>query len=86
MCTVDEPRGSRRRSEPEVPFCEENRRLLDAFGDAVRDLTLLYEQQFLAVVEGDADSNRFDILIHMATERKHSAKYDYLKHTDSHGC
>jgi len=72
--------------EPEIAFCDENRRLLEAFGEAVKDLRLLHEEQFRAVVNGDSDTARFDVLIHMATERKHQAKYAYLGHTEEHGC
>ena len=71
---------------PEISFCDTSRRLLEAFGEAVKELRLLHEEQFLAVVSGDPDSSRFDLLIHMATERKHEAKYAYLAHTEEHGC
>lgn len=66
--------------------CEEHRRLLDAFGVAVHELLKLHEDQFLAVAEGDGESNRFDLLIHMANEKKQLAKYAYLRHMESHGC
>jgi hypothetical protein len=66
--------------------CQEHRRLLDGFGAAVQDLLLLHEHQFLAIVQGDPECNRFDILIHMANERKQQAKYAYLHHVESHGC
>ena len=78
--------GNRRTSGPIVHFCEESRRLLDAFGDAVQDLVLLHEQQFLAIVDGDPDPHRFDLLVHMATEKKQAAKYAYLEHQETHGC
>lgn len=66
--------------------CEEHNRLLDAFGDAVQGLLELHEQQFRAIVEGDTECNRFDLLIHMANEEKQVAKYAYLRHVESHGC
>jgi hypothetical protein len=69
-----------------TPYCEEARRLLDAFGQAVKDLVQLHELQFLAIVEGDPECNRFDVLIHMANERKMGAKYEYLQHVEVHGC
>jgi hypothetical protein len=79
-----------RNGEPATPkssgYCEEARRLLDEFGDAVKDLVQLHELQFLATVEGDSDCNRFDVLIHMANERKMAAKYAYLNHLEVHGC
>jgi hypothetical protein len=59
---------------------------LDALGELVQDLVLLHEQQFLAIAEGDSECNRFDILIHMANEKKQQAKYAYLHHVETHGC
>ena len=66
--------------------CTEQRRLLDLFGEAVQELLLLHEQQFLAIVAGDLESHRFDLLIHMANEKKQQAKYAYLHHVETHGC
>lgn len=66
--------------------CEEHDRLLSEFGAAVRELLDLHQQQFQAIVEGDAESSRFDVLIHMANEKKQWAKYAYLRHVDAHGC
>ena len=67
-------------------YCEESRRLLEAFGAAVQELLRLHEQQFLSAVEGDPDCNRFALLIHMANEKKQQAKYDYMLHMETHGC
>ena len=69
-----------------VQGCDEHNRLLDGFGEAVQELLKLHEQQFLAIVGGDAEGHRFDLLIHMANEKKQSAKYAYLLHVESHGC
>ena len=66
--------------------CAEHDRLLGEFGATVRELLDLHEQQFLAIVEGDTDSARFDVLIHMVNEKKQLAKYAYLRHVDAHGC
>jgi hypothetical protein len=66
--------------------CEQHDRLLEDFGGAVRELLELHEQQWLAIVDGDDDSPRFDILIHMANEKKQWAKYAYLRHVETHGC
>jgi hypothetical protein len=71
---------------PLIDYCAENQRLLDEFGQIVQELMMLNEQQFGAIVKGDPDSSRFDILIHMATEKKQQAKYAYLAHVESHGC
>ena len=67
-------------------YCQEARELLDAFGETVRELTRLHEEQFQAIVGGDLDSTRFDDLIFMANERKHEAKYAYLHHLETHKC
>jgi len=69
-----------------LTVCTDQRRLLDAFGEAVHELLLLHEQQFLAIVAGDLDSHRFDLLIHMANEKKQQAKYAYLQHVETHPC
>ncbi len=66
--------------------CSEHNRLLDAFGQTVQELLRLLEQQFRAIVEGDSECNRFDLLIHMANEEKQMAKYAYLRHVESCGC
>src|ERR1017187_1201154 len=56
--------------------CEEHDRLLERFGEAVHELLRLHEQQYRAIVEGDENTQRFDLLIHMASEKKQAAKYD----------
>jgi CheY-like chemotaxis protein len=66
--------------------CEEHYRLMQEFAGAVKDLLDLHEQQFRAIVEGDLECSRFDLLIHMANEQKQQAKYAYLRHVESHGC
>jgi len=71
---------------PRNSGCEENNRLLDEFGSAVQEILKLHEQQFLAIVEGDTECHRFDLLIHMANEKKQWAKYAYLRHLEAHGC
>jgi chemotaxis family two-component system response regulator Rcp1 len=66
--------------------CGEHSRLLSELGLAVRELLTLHEQQFQAIVEGDDECARFDILIHMANEQKQTTKYAYLRHVEAHGC
>ncbi len=67
-------------------YCQQAKQLLEAFGETIRELTRLHEEQFQALVGGDLDSTRFDDLIHMVNERKHQAKYAYLNHLETHGC
>ena len=71
---------------PRGSGCEEHHHLLNEFGVAVREILKLHQQQFLAIVEGDSESHRFDLLIHMANEKKQLAKYEYLRHVEAHGC
>jgi len=65
--------------------CPQAKELLEALTDAVRELVLLQAEQFDSLMTGDLDM-RFDVLIHLANERKHEAKYRYLHHLDIHGC
>jgi hypothetical protein len=66
--------------------CEEKRRLLDEFLKAVRELNDLQTQQTQAVVSGDPDFSRFDVLIHLAQDRKDAAKYAWIAHVETHRC
>jgi CheY-like chemotaxis protein len=66
--------------------CGEYKQLLDELSAAVRELIELHEQQLTAIVEGDSECHRFDLLIHMATEKKQLAKYACLRHVEEHGC
>jgi hypothetical protein len=78
------PPGESRRAQ--VVYCEVAKVLLHQFGEAVQAVLKLHEQQFEAIVEGDSDAARFDLLIHEAVERKQDAKYAYLHHVDAHCC
>ena len=75
-----------RRQAAATAFCDRAHRLLEAFGEAVQELVKLHEQQFLAILDGDSDAGRFDLLTHYANEKKQNAKYAYLQHLDIHGC
>lgn len=71
--------------KPYPAYCSECRKSLDAFGESVQELLLLHEQLFQSIVSGDPESDRFDLLIHMANEKKYQAKYAYLHHVETHG-
>jgi len=71
---------------PAIALCEEKNRLLRAFLDAIRELTALQNQQTQAVIEGDADFIRFDMLLHVAQQRKEAAKYAWIAHVEEHHC
>jgi hypothetical protein len=80
MCSKESPKKNT------AAGCTEHNHLLNEFGFAVRELLALHEQQFQAIVEGDGECSRFDLLIHMANERKQATKYAYLRHVEQHGC
>ncbi len=49
-------------------------------------MIVLQNQQTRAVVDGDADFSRFDLLLQLAQEKKDMAKYAWIAHVESHGC
>jgi hypothetical protein len=73
-------------SQRSTGYCDIARQLLQAFGETVQAVVALHEQQFHAIVDGDPDAGRLDVLIHEANERKQNAKYAYLSHLHHHGC
>jgi hypothetical protein len=81
--STDETSGGRARSE--IALCIEKRRLLEAFTEAVHGVMLLQQQQVTDIVNDD-DFSRFDVLLHVANEKKDQAKYTYLQHVEKHGC
>jgi hypothetical protein len=66
--------------------CPEARVLLERYSEAVSESLMVLEIQFQSVIAADADSNRFDLIIHEANEKRENAKYAYLNHQHSHGC
>jgi hypothetical protein len=66
--------------------CEEAARLRNALIAAIRELNALSTEQVEAVISEDSDFGRFDLLIHMANEKKDQAKYALLQHLESHRC
>lgn len=77
--------SDRIRKERSTVLCPECRLFLETFVEAVHEIIFLQEQHILAVVEGDGDAHRFDILIHAANEKKLNAKYAYVAHQEKHG-
>lgn len=71
---------------PKAGYCEEKARLEDEFLKTIRELLVLHSQQTQAVIDGDPDFSRFDLLVHTATERKELAKYALIAHIDLHQC
>lgn len=73
-------------SLPAIGFCERKHRLIDDFLDAVREMTFLQNQQAQAAMDDDQDFSRFDLLLHLAQEKKDAAKYAWIAHVEAHGC
>ena len=71
--------------EPEILLCLEKRRLLEVFTEAVHEVMLLQKQQVADIINDD-DFSRFDLVLHLANERRALAKYAYLQHVEEHGC
>ena len=71
---------------PEIGYCEDKKRLLDEFLKAIREVTLLLSEQAEAVIEWDPRFSRFDVLLHLAHEKKEAAKYALLAHIEAHHC
>ena len=67
-------------------FCEEKLRLMEEFLAAATDLVSVHNDQVKALIQDDPDFSRFDLLIHLANERKRLAKYNYMVHLEKHRC
>ena len=67
-------------------FCDEKLRLMEEFLAAATDLVAIHNDQVKALIQDDPDFSRFDLLIHLANERKRTAKYNYVAHLEKHGC
>ena len=74
------------KSEQYAGICDVRQRLTQAFLAAIHELVTLQKEQTSALIEGDLDFARFDLLIHNAAERKEAVKYELLSHLQSHGC
>jgi len=70
---------------PQIAFCQEKNRLLNDLLHTIHELNAIQSEQARAVIEG-ADFCRFDVLIHMAQEKKDLAKYAWIAHVEAHHC
>jgi hypothetical protein len=84
--SMSEKGQPKRHGIPKVGFCGEKKRLLDQFLESIQELTALQNQQAQAVIEGDTDFSRFDLLLHFAHVKKDAAKYAWIAHVESHHC
>jgi hypothetical protein len=67
-------------------FCEERNRLQNEFLETIRELNAVQSQQTQAVIDGDSEFCRFDLLISAAQEKKDQAKYTWMAHVELHRC
>lgn len=67
-------------------LCEEKLRLMEEFLAAASDLVSVHNDQVKSLLDDDPDFSRFDLLIHLASERKRLAKYKYMVHLEKHHC
>lgn len=84
--TMHQDDGAPRFARAGIGFCQEKKRLLDQFLDAIHELNELQSQQIQAVIDGDSDFGRFDDLLHLAQERKERSKYEWIAHVEAHQC
>jgi hypothetical protein len=66
--------------------CGEKNRLRQDFLNAIHELVAIQAQQTQAVIDRDPDFTRFDVLLHMAQQRKGHTKYALIAHIESHHC
>ncbi len=71
---------------PRIGFCDVKNRLQRSFLQAIRELNVLLAEQTQAVIDGDPDFGRFDLLIQTVQEKKDTAKYAWIAHVESHQC
>jgi len=67
-------------------FCKEKHRLVDELLQAIRELNALHAAQTDALIAGDSDFSRFDVLIELARQKKDNAKYAWMAHVEAHHC
>jgi hypothetical protein len=67
-------------------FCAQKHRLSEEFLQAIHEVNVLLTQQLQAVIDGDSGFPEFDVLIHIAQQKKDRAKYAWIAHVESHHC
>ncbi|MFN7993589.1 MAG: hypothetical protein U0Q18_08315 [Bryobacteraceae bacterium] len=50
----------------------------------VQEISMLNSEQVRAVIDGDEEFGRFDILLEQAQERRRAAKYALIAHLQTH--
>jgi len=73
-------------SIPEIGFCREKHRLFQQFIEATRAIKTLQEGQARAAINGDSEFESLKFLLHVAIQKRDTAKYALLGHIESHQC
>lgn len=71
---------------PEIGFCKHKHTLLTRFVEAVHEIGRISQQQMQAVLREDGEFERFEPLLHAASQKKDAAKYALLSHIEAHQC
>jgi hypothetical protein len=66
--------------------CSEKRELWSALVTAFQGIIDLQTRQITAVMTGQSEDTRFDLLLQSARIRRDAAKSQYLEHVAEHGC
>ncbi len=88
-CVILSDNAMSHQGQPHIPgigFCEDKQRLLDEFLKAIREVTALLNQKAEAVIVWDSAFSRFELLLHLAHEKKDAAKYALIAHIEAHHC
>jgi len=70
----------------QLALCEEKYRLLRDFLQTIHELNSIQGEQTKAIIEGEPDFCRFEALIHLAQQKKESAKYAWIAHVEADHC
>ncbi len=65
--------------------CPEHRRLQQSFDDAVRELSMLHNQQIHALMNEQVKTDQIKVLMDLAHKRKAEAQLELMRHIHAHG-
>lgn len=68
-----------------MPGCRDKEELQRRYAAAVAELTILLNQQLLAII-GAPESESFDDLIAEVNDRRVRSRDAYVRHIETHGC
>ena len=71
---------------PEVSFCARKAEYVQRFTEVIGRINEIHQGQLSAMLAGDLDFGRFDMLLHQARAEKEEIKYGWIGHAEAHGC